>query len=493
MPTDRFLLLGLDGLRADMVTPELTPNLLRLADQGVFFRQHHAVFPTATRVNVASLVTGANSGTHGIVNNSFFEPAVSPDQPVDCGQFEMVEAADDHYRGALFSTPSLGEVLALHGDAMVALSSGTTGSNRLMHHKVKTLGGLGFSTRGLAPCHPTADAESIMARFGPPPQAGTPDEARLVYITDLFINHVYPTYKPCVSILWFSDPDKTYHYCGIGSDQSLESIRAADRCLGRILEWMKTQGSDSELNLIVLSDHGHISVRQQVQVRDALTSLGLQAGHGFYSDDNVGLVPGSTGSIHIANHDSKQIRRIVGWLQEQVWCGSLFTAAKNDVAGQVPGTFAIPLALNDHPRTGDIVFVMRTDEATDANGIVGGCYDDSNLAVGGGTHGGLSQHELHNVCVAYGPAFQEGRESQLPSGTVDIMPTLLHVMGYDIPPRVDGRILHEALSRSNAILDLPVETRKYTTEHQTGGGLYQQHLTTTRVGGTTYLERGWVE
>ena len=493
MSTERFLILGLDGLRADMVTPELTPNLLRLAAQGVFFRQHHAVFPTATRVNVTSLVTGANSGTHGIVNNSIFEPMVSPDQPVDCGQYEMVEAADAYYRGALLSTPSLGEILAAHGDKMVAISSGTTGSNRLMHHKVKTLGGLGFSTRGLAPCYPTAAAESIIARFGPPPAAGTPDQARLEYITDVFIDHVDPAYKPRVSILWFSDPDKTYHYCGIGSDESLASIRAADRCLGRIMAWMQTQASNADLNLIVLSDHGHISVRQQVRVRDALMALGLKAGHGFYSDDEVGLVPGSTGSIHLADHHPKQIGKIVNWLQEQTWCGPLFTTAKNDVDGQVAGTFAIPMALNDHPRTGDIVFVMRADKESDANGIVGGCYDDSHLVVGGGTHGGLSQHELRNVCVAYGPSFQAGKESHLPSGTIDIMPTLLHLMGYAIPPRVDGRILHEALSRASVTSDLPIKTTTHTAERKTAAGLYQQHLMTTQVGTTTYLERGWVE
>lgn len=492
MSTDCFLILGFDGLRADMVTSELTPNLLRLAERGVFFRRHHAVFPTATRVNVSSLVTGANSGTHGIVNNSVFAPAISPHQPLDCGQYDMVEAADSYYQGALFSTPSLGEILASHGDRMVAISSGTTGSNRLMHHKIKTLGGMGFSTHGIAPCYPAADAETVMAKFGPPPEAGTPDEARLRYITDVFVDHVYPSYQPRVSILWFSDPDKTYHYCGIGSAESLASIRAADDCLGRIMDWIPTQGQNANLNLIVLSDHGHISVRQQVRVGDALSVIGLKAGHGFYSDDKMGIVPGSTGSIHLTDHHPKLVNQIVTWMQEQPWCGSLFTAAKNDVEGLSPGTFSTALALNDHARTGDIVFVMRSDEEVDEYGIVGGCYDDSKLAVGGGTHGGLSQHELHNVCVASGPAFLAGKESLLPSGTIDIMPTLLHLMGYDIPTSVDGRILYEAICETNLTPNLNVETRTFTAERVTSAGVYQQHLTTTQVGAVTYLERGWV-
>jgi len=65
MQPTHVVIVGLDGLRADMMTPDTTPSLLRLAQQGVGFSRHHAVFPTATRVNVTSLVTGTNSGTHG--------------------------------------------------------------------------------------------------------------------------------------------------------------------------------------------------------------------------------------------------------------------------------------------------------------------------------------------------------------------------------------------------------------------------------------------
>jgi arylsulfatase A-like enzyme len=111
MVQNHYVIVGLDGLRADMVTPENTPNFLRLAQQGVHFSQHHSVFPTATRVNIASLVTGAYSGTHGIVNNAIFEPAISPKTWVDLGKYDVVEAADAHYRGQLLCTPSIGEIL----------------------------------------------------------------------------------------------------------------------------------------------------------------------------------------------------------------------------------------------------------------------------------------------------------------------------------------------------------------------------------------------
>lgn len=492
MHHSHFLILGLDGLRADMVTPDTTPHLLRLAAQGVHFRQHHATFPTATRVNIASLVTGAHSGTHGIVNNAIFEPAVAADTWVDLGRYDVVEAADTYYQGGLLSTPSLGEILAQHGDTMMAASAGTTGSNRLMHHKVKTLGGIGFSAHGIPACYPLGAAEAITARFGPAPEAGTPDTARLRYVTDVFLDYLFPTHQPRVTILWYSDPDKTFHYRGIGSSEARESIRAADALLGCIMEWMQHPARQGRINLLVLSDHGHVTVRHKVAVHEALTLYGLPAGRGTYNGKQIAVLPSLAGAVHVQHHDTDTVQRIARWMQEQPWCGSLFTQGKNDVEGIVPGTFARSLVCNEHPRTGDIVYIMRTDDECDQNGIVGGCYDDSGLPLGGSTHGGLSPYELQNVLVAYGPAFQEGKINLLPSGTIDVMPTLLYLMGYPIPPRVDGRVLFEALAESHGASEAEAESRAYSTTAATPVGVYCQHLETTRVGNTVYLERGWV-
>lgn len=493
MQAIHFVIIGLDGLRADMMTPTLTPHLWQLARRGVQLPQHHAVFPTATRVNVTSLVTGSNSGRHGIVNNSAFEPGVSPDGPVDYGKYNVVEAADAFYNGELLSTPSLGEILAAHGDTMVAMSAGTTGSNRLMHHKVKTLGGIGFSTQGVAACYPQQEAEGIIAKFGPVPAAGKPDQARLAYVTQAFLEHLFPTYQPRVSILWFSDPDLTSHYCGIGSDACLESIGAADAQVGQVMQWMQQPSLQGRVNLIVMSDHGHITVRQQLSVREQLATVGLSAGNGMFGASDVAVVPGSAGAIHVRNHDPQVVLTITQWLQEQPWCGSLFTARKNAVEGVVPGTLARSLVCNDHARTGDIVYVMRTDEETDEHGIVGGGYDDSKIPLGGGTHGGLSQHELRNVCVLYGPAFREGFENPLPSGTIDLMPTLLHLLGYPLPSPVEGRVLYETLAKPGDFPQVPAVSCTHTADATTPAGLYRQHLTTTQIGTTTYIERGWVE
>jgi arylsulfatase A-like enzyme len=71
-----ILVFVVDGLRPDAITPEDTPTLHRLRHEGVNFTAGHAVFPTVTRVNAATIATGAQPATHGIVGNQMYVAAV---------------------------------------------------------------------------------------------------------------------------------------------------------------------------------------------------------------------------------------------------------------------------------------------------------------------------------------------------------------------------------------------------------------------------------
>src|SRR4030095_11290324 len=74
----RVVVVVVDGLRPDAITAEDAPTLARLRAEGVDFTNSHSVFPTVTRVNAATLVTGAQPATHGIVGNEMYVPAVEP-------------------------------------------------------------------------------------------------------------------------------------------------------------------------------------------------------------------------------------------------------------------------------------------------------------------------------------------------------------------------------------------------------------------------------
>ena len=72
-----------DGLRPDAITAADTPTLHRLRAEGVWYANSHAVFPTVTRVNAATLATGGQPGTHGIVGNQMYIPAVDAERAID--------------------------------------------------------------------------------------------------------------------------------------------------------------------------------------------------------------------------------------------------------------------------------------------------------------------------------------------------------------------------------------------------------------------------
>ena len=68
------ILMVWDGLRPDSVTQRDTPNLFRMAHEGVRFDRHHSIFPTLTMVNGTALATGAPPGINGLEGNVFYLP-----------------------------------------------------------------------------------------------------------------------------------------------------------------------------------------------------------------------------------------------------------------------------------------------------------------------------------------------------------------------------------------------------------------------------------
>src|SRR4051794_27817933 len=68
----RHLLIVVDGLRPDYVTAAVMPALTALGRRGVTFARHHSVYPTVTRVNAASISTGAYPEMHGLMGNTVF-------------------------------------------------------------------------------------------------------------------------------------------------------------------------------------------------------------------------------------------------------------------------------------------------------------------------------------------------------------------------------------------------------------------------------------
>src|SRR5215468_4445749 len=69
--TERACIMVWDGLRPDQVSADVTPNLCRLAESGVWFDRSYAVFPSVTRANSPAIATGCRPGRAGVPGNTF--------------------------------------------------------------------------------------------------------------------------------------------------------------------------------------------------------------------------------------------------------------------------------------------------------------------------------------------------------------------------------------------------------------------------------------
>ncbi len=219
----RQMLIVLDGLRPDYLTPQLMPALSALGQRGVVMTRHHAVFPTVTRVNASSIATGAYPEAHGLLGNAVFVPAVDPARfftTADRDNLLRVEAAGL----PLLTVPTLPEVLeAAAGQRLLVASAGSSGSAYLLNHT----GSAGATLHYEFGRPETLYAEAL-DHLGAVPDADTPNHARNRRIVDALLDVGLPAVDPAVTVLWLSDPDTTAHAHGIGHPLTVEALFRLD-------------------------------------------------------------------------------------------------------------------------------------------------------------------------------------------------------------------------------------------------------------------------
>ncbi len=474
-----------DGLRPEQMTPQDMPHLWRLARRGVCFLQHHATFPTETRVNVASFMTGCYPGRHGLVGNQFYLHAKGARWRIDTGNRQSVATLEAVTDGHALQRQSLGEILGSMGERMACINVGTSGNAYLNHHKAAETNGLIIHPQFTIP---TVEAEALRSRVGAWPPTGIPNAARIHHAANILLDDVIPRYKPTVAVLWLSDPDSTQHKTGISSIQALAAIRHTDEALGRITKKLEAKGLAASTDVLVASDHGHSTVTHTVDVTAKLITAGLK--ESLESPDVLLTGAGGCVLLYVQDHDPSKVAAIAEFLARQTWCGPLFTSSATD-----PVSIAFPLQLihSQTPRSPDILMSFTWTPTSNRSGLPGGGpFNHGSVEPGGGNHGSISPFEIHSVLVATGPHFKHGMTSTIPSGNVDLLPTILHLLGRTPPATVDGRVLREALADGPPPEDTAVKTHIHEVEDPTRIPYFKQRLQTSTVAQTSYLETGQV-
>ena len=469
------LIVAFDGLQPSQVRADLTPNLFNFADGGVTFARNHPVFPTVTRINVASLVTGRHPGSHGLAGNTVVIRDYDPNNIVEAMEPVLTRVAAD--TGDVLLVPTLADILHEHGGEFVAVGVGTSGNAYVQNPRAEELGGATIHPEF---CLPRNLHDRIINRFGPWPAKATPNVDQMDHGVRVLTDHVLTERDPAVALIWFSEPDSSNHKSGVGSALSNQALASADEQFGLIIGWLEDSGTLEETDVIAVSDHGYATIDSVVDIEAELRKAGFPSG----GQPGGVLVAPNGGAVLFYAHESDiaTIERLAIWLSKQSWCGAMLASER---VGIVPGTLPASVGNIDGRRSPDLTMSFAWSSAPNDAGFPGQTASSGGL-VGVGTHGGMSRHELRNTMIARGPSFLRSTVVDTPTGNIDIAPTILHILGLPGGDDMDGRVLHEALDGGGEVSE--AECRSVT--HVAELGDYRQEVTVTTVRGSAYLDEG---
>ncbi|MEO6364561.1 MAG: ectonucleotide pyrophosphatase/phosphodiesterase [Luteimonas sp.] len=248
---ESVLLVSLDGFRADYLDLGITPNLSRLADEGVRADWMTPSYPSLTFPNHYTLVTGLRPDRHGIVHNTMRDASLGTfalsrrDSVADGrwwdGQPIWVGAAEAGMPGATMFWP--GSEAAIQG---------------------------------------------VRPTRWQPFDATTPLAARVDTVVD-WLSEPDAT-RPRIATLYFETIDHDSHDHGPDSPQAHAAVRAVDGAIGRLVRALSMRSMLDRTNLVIVSDHGMAAVEpgNALAVEDMVDPLDAET---ITAGQSVGFQP----------------------------------------------------------------------------------------------------------------------------------------------------------------------------------------------------------
>lgn len=416
-----------DGLRADLVAPDICPAIVDLAREGTAFLAHRAIFPSATRATCASTATGCRPRRHGLHGNQMVLAIDGVRDVHDVGKPEFRDALAAA-TGRTLQAPTLAERLAGVGGQIVfsnvspgaAIFHDPDGHGHVYHRAIA----YGPGRRPVADHSPVAHGAQ-----------GDRD------LTVRFCEDVLARRRPAHAVLWLCEPDLTMHRAPLGSPENRAAIAAADACVALVREAVAARRRDGDDVLFMIgSDHGHETVTGVVPVETRLIEAGFKRG----PDDRDVLVAtqGTSAYVALAGGAAGRQAEIAAWLAAQAWTAEV-------AAGPELEAWGLP-----YGETLSIAFSMARTNEKNAFGVPGASlvasrFEDTTPLLGFGQHGGRGENETHPFLIAVGRGFSPGAACAAGSSMIDIAPTVLahHTLAFS---GLDGTPLQERVALSAA-------------------------------------------
>ena len=232
------LMVSFDGFRHDFTTMADTPNFDKLEGEGVKADALIPVFPSLTFPNHYSIATGAYSGTHNITGNSFYDKEFREKYSL----YDRNKVRDPKF----YKSEPIWVTAERQG--VKAASFYWVGSEAPI--------------KGYAP--------SIFKYY----DGSVPFKARIDSVISWF--NLSKEKRPHLVMLYFSEPDHTGHDWGVNTPEIVNTIEEMDNLLGYLLQNLESLEIFSNLNLIIVSDHGmtNVSKERRIVLDNYISRLG---------------------------------------------------------------------------------------------------------------------------------------------------------------------------------------------------------------------------
>jgi arylsulfatase A-like enzyme len=468
-----------DGMRPDFVSEQNTPTLWKLARGGVTFRNHHAVYPSATMVNGTAMVTGVYPGESGITANHVYRPDIDARHAIEVESPTVVEKGDELSGGNYVRVPTIAELVRRAGGRTIVAAAKTVGL--LLDRQVES------TSRGVTLLHgkslPGDALAPIVTALGPFPSGHLQQDS---WTTKALTDILWKDGLPEFSVLWLGEPDLTEHETAPGAPAALAATKSADEKLAAVLSALNKQKTRETTDIFVVSDHGFSTIRRSIDLLKILRNADFRAVTEFSGEAKPGdiMLAGNGGSVlfYVTGHDTTVTRRLVELLQQSDFAGVIFTRTAME------GTFTFEQGNIQNDRAPDVVMAFRWYDSKNQFGIRGMIDADWQRSAGKGTHATLSRFDMRNLLIGAGPDLKRGKTDDLSSGNLDLAPTILQILGIKASSKMDGRILSEAMK--DAMASPKPETKTIEVTKHFPSGTWRQSLQISCVGSTIYFDEG---
>ncbi|MDR2511932.1 MAG: ectonucleotide pyrophosphatase/phosphodiesterase [Bacteroidales bacterium] len=242
--TDNIVVvLSMDAFRWDYDDLIGTPNLDKIAEEGVRVEKWQPCFPSITFPNHYAMATGLYPNNNGLVHNTFFNKTLNKEYRV--GKRETVEDGRFYKGEPIWNT--------VHNQGLIAYNFFWVGSE--------------------------AEIDSV------PRDSWKLFKPNKEYSYEQRIDSIIKWLKmpseirPSLIMFYFEDPDGITHYDHPSAGQKTKAIvKRCDSLVGTLFEQIKQLPNAENIHLLIVSDHGMcpINIKRTVHLRDYINENSIE-------------------------------------------------------------------------------------------------------------------------------------------------------------------------------------------------------------------------